>query len=290
MKAFRLLKRLEPLVQKLRGKLPLCPWPAVLTALDPRLLSAYPPRMRIEEIERSGPRRKLRFNGKHEAWFPISAEISPEMWSEYLGVFWEHRANAHRYLAHGSSIRAGDVCLDCGACEGFFAMQALAAGASQVICIEPNPEMADCLRLTFAAEIGEGKIVVRNVGVGAIDGQASFSSNQISPFGGTVEISSDTQTVIKLETVSRICTELAMERIDFIKMDIEGAELQAVDGALPILRRDHPTLAITTYHRSFHYAALKIFLKAAGYRRIRPAGVTDRGGKIFRPMLVHARI
>ena len=39
-----------------------------------------------------------------------------------------------------------------------------------------------------------------------------------------------------------------MPRVDFIKMDIEGAELKAIEGAAEILRRYKPQLAIAVEH------------------------------------------
>ncbi len=244
--------------------------------------------MRLEVLERCDGQKKVRFGEAHEAWFPARTEITPEVWSEYLAVFWEHPANAHHYLAHGTFVRPGDICLDCGSCEGFFALQALESKAARVICIEPSEEMTDSLRRTFASQIAEGKIVVHHAAVGAMEGQATFSSSQINPYGGAVEESSGAGHSVKVETIATICAELAIERVDFIKMDIEGAEIQAVEGALPILRRDHPRLAITTYHRSFHYAALRSLLLAAGYRKIKPVGNTARHGGTFRPVMLHA--
>jgi hypothetical protein len=38
----------------------------------------------------------------------------------------------------------------------------------------------------------------------------------------------------------------------YVKMDIEGAEPQALVGATGLLRRHHPILAVCTYHRSEH--------------------------------------
>jgi FkbM family methyltransferase len=40
-----------------------------------------------------------------------------------------------------------------------------------------------------------------------------------------------------------------IKTIDFIKMDIEGAELEALKGSEKVLRRDRPTLAICVYHK-----------------------------------------
>lgn len=49
-------------------------------------------------------------------------------------------------------------------------------------------------------------------------------------------------------------------RIDFIKMDVEGAEFAAVQGAFETLRRFRPKLAIAVYHEHGNAAALRDLL------------------------------
>lgn len=280
-------RRFRPLFLKATGESPLCPWRTVLVPLNPRLFSAYPPRQEIAVVTEETDRKLLRFGGKRDLWFPRATNITPELWSEYLAVFWDHPANAHRYLAHGNLIKTGDICLDCGACEGTFALQALEKDAAKVICLEPSAEMIRCLERTFANSIRDGKVIARNVAVGAVDGVTSFSFDPGDPFGGGVG-GGGARFSVKMETLATVCAELDLNRLDFVKMDIEGAELQAVEGALPILRKFKPRLAITTYHRAFDYAALKAMLVAAGYRSINPVGCTDRGEGVFRPVLLHA--
>lgn len=53
----------------------------------------------------------------------------------------------------------------------------------------------------------------------------------------------------------------AKDRVTFIKMDIEGAELAALEGARTLIMRDKPTLAISLYHKPEDYVAIPMYLK-----------------------------
>ena len=51
---------------------------------------------------------------------------------------------------------------------------------------------------------------------------------------------------VPLTTVDKIVDELSLGQVNYIKMDIEGAERQALRGAERTIRRFHPQLAIAT--------------------------------------------
>lgn len=287
MKFSGIINKIKALEQKLTGQLPLCPWGAILERLDPRTFSAYPPPVNIRVIAEDDGFKQLRFNDTHDAWFPKTTALSAELWSEYLCVFWPHRANGHYYLNRGTTIHPGDICIDCGACEGFFGLQALASGAAKVVCIEPSETMAACLEKTFAAEIDAGRVSVQHFAAGVMEGTARFSFDAADPFSGRIG-SATTAVNVPLTTITKLCSDLQLPRVDFIKMDIEGAEIQALEGAFSLLEEFHPKLAITTYHRAFDYKMLHALVTAAGYRQIRPAGLTQRNNAIYRPVMLHA--
>ncbi len=54
--------------------------------------------------------------------------------------------------------------------------------------------------------------------------------------------------------------EVVKERVGFIKLDIEGAEMDALSGAKNIIRNDRPLMAVCVYHRSGDVLEIMNFL------------------------------
>ena len=57
-------------------------------------------------------------------------------------------------------------------------------------------------------------------------------------------------------TIDAIAEELGLDRVNFIKMDIEGSERYALQGAETVLARYAPRLAIASYHLPDDHEAL----------------------------------
>lgn len=64
---------------------------------------------------------------------------------------------------------------------------------------------------------------------------------------------------ITVDTIDNVC---AAEKVTFIKMDIEGAEQSALQGAVNIIKRDKPRLAICIYHSLEDLYAIPFWIKA----------------------------
>ena len=151
---------------------------------------------------------------------------------------------------YGTRIRRGDIVLDAGANVGVFTRKALWAGAAKVIAIEPAPENLECLRRNFAAEIADGRVVVYPKGVWdkddvlklQIDPNNSAEDSFFRKFQGGHFIE------VPLTTIDKMVAELGLPKVDFIKMDIEGAEQKAVVGARNTIARFRPRMALCIYH------------------------------------------
>ncbi|MCP4220689.1 MAG: FkbM family methyltransferase [bacterium] len=51
-----------------------------------------------------------------------------------------------------------------------------------------------------------------------------------------------------------------IEKVDFIKMDIEGAEVEALKGAVDTLKHHRPQMAVCLYHKKEHFFQVPLFL------------------------------
>jgi FkbM family methyltransferase len=63
-------------------------------------------------------------------------------------------------------------------------------------------------------------------------------------------------------TIDDVVRAYGIPRVDYIKMDIEGAELDALRGAAATIRRFHPKLAISLYHRIEDFETIPEFLES----------------------------
>ena len=81
-------------------------------------------------------------------------------------------------------------------------------------------------------------------------------------------ISESKECVFKTETIDHLVETGRIEKLDFVKMDIEGAELAALKGAEQSIRRFKPDLAITVYHSLGDFWQIPKFLDSLnlGYK------------------------
>jgi FkbM family methyltransferase len=150
---------------------------------------------------------------------------------------------------HG--VRAGDTVLDCGANVGVYTRKALSQGAGLVVAIEPAPENVFCLRKTFEEEIRAGRVIVYPKGVWDHDCELVLRTYDYQSGGDSVALKfphSHRGPTVQLTTIDNLTSELKLQRVDFIKMDIEGAERQALRGAKETVARFRPRMAISLEH------------------------------------------
>lgn len=198
-------------------------------------------------------RSKSRLLERDAAGFERWATPDGEWWippgqSDALFLVLGEQASRTYGTSDKEGVRAGDIVLDCGAHIGSYTRQVLTQGAQLVVAIEPAPENVECLRRNFVSEIAAGRVVVCPKGVWdredalILRGSGSLQHSLIEGQERSDSVK------VPLTTIDALIGELKLKRVDFIKMDIEGAEVRAISGAYKTLKQDQPRLALAGYH------------------------------------------
>lgn len=161
----------------------------------------------------------------------------------YNGVIMEQDTRSpHCYWNNERLLKATGVGVDVGAAEGIFALKIIEQ-VKHIYLIEADEQWIEALKYTFEDYLD--KVTILNKFIGNKD----------------------------LGDNARLDTLLATQRIDFIKMDIEGMELEALLGAEELLRCNAVELAVCVYHHQSDNEKIGVWLKEKGYRSFNSKGL-----------------
>lgn len=136
-----------------------------------------------------------------------------------------------------ASVRSGDTVWDVGANVGLYATQFAERGAANVVCFEPAPEAVATLQRRFADASGGSRCVrVVPIALGNRRSTAVFSADGASPNNQIVATAGNHPTVeIQVYCGDEAQAEFALPAPDVIKIDVEGYELEVIQGLSRVL-------------------------------------------------------
>ncbi|MBI5847485.1 MAG: FkbM family methyltransferase [Nitrospirae bacterium] len=192
--------------------------------------------------------------------WPIKVYSSPRsVYNTFVARQYEYHSQSHVI-----KVERGDIVIDAGGGWGDttlrFAHQTGQSGrvysfeivsANRDIMhanITLNPELADRIDIVPDALWNESGLLVPV----AVNGPASRINID--------RIGIDVRTI----TVDDFAAAKKLSNVNFIKMDIEGAELEALKGAENTLRKYRPKLAISLYHKVEDFADIPKFIESLG--------------------------
>jgi FkbM family methyltransferase len=234
-----------------------CGWTDAILAIP--YTAGHRKRVRRLELESHELRREV--DGTVLWSTPAGEHWAP---SEENGAFFEVAELERLPYSDGDvRVKPGDVAIDCGAHIGLFTRQALDAGARLVVSVEPGRKQIACLKRNFAREIAAGRVIVCEKGVWNRAGSLQFDDNSTAVASFATATGGSHTRAVPVTTIDALVTEYKLERVDFIKMDIEGSEQQALAGAAETLARFRPGLAIASYHRSDDPERIPVLVRSA---------------------------
>lgn len=174
-------------------------------------------------------------------------------------IVYTYLKRQYLYERDGVRIRpeTGDTVLDLGACLGdtTVAFATCVGPTGRVVAFDPLTAHVRAVRHNVAMN---GREAVVTVVPRAVSDQANDLPDGVGHDGAVNPGFRIQQDAMPLTTIDAAAAGL--DRVDFIKMDIEGAELLALKGGVETLRRHRPKLAISIYHRLEDYIALPLWL------------------------------
>lgn len=153
-------------------------------------------------------------------------------------------------------VKKGDVILDIGASIGWYSckMSDLVGETGKIIAIEPNPDNFYYLKKNIEKN-NLKNIIPLNIGVWSSKRKMNLTSNKYGSLLEYLQKSDDlkycqSKINVELNTIDNIVLDLKLEKINLIKMDIEGAEIEAIKGAKNALTRSkNICLIFSAYHK-----------------------------------------
>jgi FkbM family methyltransferase len=167
-------------------------------------------------------------------------------------------------------VKPGATFFDIGANVGFVTILAarLVGPAGRVVAFEPVPENVAAIRENVALN-GIDWVEVRQTAVGRSSGSASFIVSDVSAFSRLASVSVPTGARESIEVAVSAIDELMsageLPVPDVVKIDIEGAELEAIAGMRGTLAEHRPVILCEVHDCNAEYVEL---MNGLGYETV----------------------
>ena len=155
----------------------------------------------------------------------------------------EARRGEPELLALRGMVRKGCTAIDVGANRGFYS-HALSRIAKRVEAFEPNPAVAAFARAKLGRRVHVHEVALSDrAGTAAFfvprtpDGHGMHLLGNLGNFHQTPDLD---RTDVRLATLD----SYAFRDVGFIKIDVEGSELEVIAGARATIARDRPNLLV----------------------------------------------
>jgi len=162
-------------------------------------------------------------------------------------------------------VKKGSVVFDIGAHCGFYTLLAseLVGPEGKVFAFEPFPKninyLKEHIRLNNLSNVVVIEAAVSDIygrSCFGLDANASSSEGHLGVEGGII---------VKTVSLDELVDKKEIPDPDYIKIDVEGAELSVLSGARRLVERKHPVLFVSTHGQNEYEGVVKL-LGSFGYK------------------------
>lgn len=168
--------------------------------------------------------------------------------ASYENMADELKRSLKGYLAR-YELKPGDTVIDCGAYIGEFTLYAAkAVGPSgKVIAFEPDGIVYKKLSANIELN-GLNNVVTVKKGLWNSDGVLKFVGDNLRGYSFMAAESAPGAVDVPVASLDNELARLGIAAVNFIKADVEGAELEFIKGAVKTLAHHDVDLAVASYH------------------------------------------
>lgn len=164
-------------------------------------------------------------------------------------------ATEPQYFLDGFTPTTGDIVIDGGAYDGATSVAFAKCGA-KVFAFEMDAANFQNCR-TRLAHFGQYDITLENLGLSDKECVENYSACET----GSHKDSNGACTA-KFIDLDTYVARKNLPRVDYIKLDIEGAELDMLHGAAETIKRCKPKMAVSAYHKPEDLWTLALYIKS----------------------------
>ena len=199
-----------------------------------------------QRLESTGLR--LTFEDDH-AWITLASGVQLAYSDKYNSVTDVLLRQGTYETAEEALLRANlprdAVVFDVGANVGFYSLAAAQAAPDGVVhAFEPLPDTCEDFRLNLRRNSWAKNIRLIPAAVGEQSGTVHLTTEFHSSNYVTSAQSTEATTAVPCITLDDYAAQADLTRLDFIKIDVEGGELEVLRGASGTLRRFRPLLMV----------------------------------------------
>ncbi len=183
-------------------------------------------------------------------------------------LYWTGTYEIETAEAIATETPQNGVCYDIGGHHGYMAGIMAVNGSRRVYCFEPNPDNLE--KIARMRDLNPDRnIEAVSVAVGGQDGQARFTLMAESSMGKLADSSFQADLAggetfeVTVRALDSLLASGEIEPPDFMKIDIEGAEFDALKGAQETVARHRPTILIEVHSAELAVACRDWLLERA---------------------------
>jgi FkbM family methyltransferase len=154
---------------------------------------------------------------------------------------------------------AGDVVLDVGSNTGMFSLKQAARGA-RVYAFEPNPQAYSRLMRNIEENSLADRVSGFQLALGSRPGQAALKAATATVL---TRVQFDSQGDVKVDSLDQVIPGLGIDRVQLMKLDVEGAEAEILAGGTQVL--DRVERIVMEYHGSERLHQVRAIVGKAGF-------------------------